>query len=115
LLNDWLALFDRRMNRPRALRLSDKHRKDDVMSCFKTLLMAGAASLTFASAPAAALAPYPPAPPPPLVVQDCCFSGWYLRGNVGMANPDLKNLNNPDPAAQGFATAGLGLDSGSIF
>jgi opacity protein-like surface antigen len=86
------------------------------MSSFKTLLMAGVASLTCASAHAADLGPLPPPPAPlPPAVQDCCFSGWYLRGNVGLANPDLKSLNNPDPNAQGFATAGLGLDSASLF
>lgn len=86
------------------------------MSSFRTLAAAGAASLTFATAHAADLAPIVPGPPvPPPVVQDCCFSGWYLRGNIGLADERLGGLTNPDPNAQGFASAGLGFDNASIF
>jgi len=84
------------------------------MSSLKMLAAAGAASLTFATAHAADLAPIAPIGPLPIpVAQE--FSGWYLRGDIGMSNQNLKSLDNPDPNAQGFSSAGLGFDSASIF
>jgi opacity protein-like surface antigen len=69
------------------------------MSSFKTLVVAGAAAgLTAAAAQAADLAPAPIFQPPPPVAQD--FSGWYLRGNIGMTNQSVKSLSlSPLPAS----------------
>jgi opacity protein-like surface antigen len=50
------------------------------------------------------------APPPP---QE--FSGWYLRGDVGMTNQSIKSLNNPDPANVLFTQTGVGFDSSPLF
>ena len=55
------------------------------MSSFKIFAMASAAAgLAITAADAADL---PLAPMPVPVVQE--FSGWYLRGDVGMTNPKL--------------------------
>ena len=77
-----------------------------VMAELRALVLAGclaAASGGFASA--ADLLPPAPALPPPAVE----FSGWYLRGDVGLgANfsaPELKNT--PDPIATGVASGFL--------
>jgi opacity protein-like surface antigen len=50
------------------------------------------------------------APPPP---QE--FSGWYLRGDVGMTNQSINSLNNPDPANVLFTQTGVGFDSSPLF
>jgi opacity protein-like surface antigen len=50
------------------------------------------------------------APPPP---QE--FSGWYLRGDVGMTNQSIMSLNNPDPNAVLFTQTGVGFDSSPLF
>jgi opacity protein-like surface antigen len=82
------------------------------MGSAKALLFAGAATLlSFSAASAADLPVYMPLKAP--IVQD--FSGWYLRGDIGMTNQSLRSLDNPDPAAQGFASAGMGFDSSPLF
>ena len=80
------------------------------MSSFKMLAAASAAAgLSIAVAQAADLAPIvQPAPIPE-------FSGWYLRGEIGMTNQNLGSLTNPDPNAQNFSSAGMGFDSATMW
>jgi opacity protein-like surface antigen len=89
------------MNRRVSLR-APTERKDDVMSSFKTLALASAAaSLTIAAAHAADLGPIPPpvCEPGAVFVRGECvsaaydFSGWYLRGNIGITNQQVKSLD----------------------
>jgi opacity protein-like surface antigen len=86
-------------------------RKDDVMSGFRMLALAGA-GLAVSAANAADLGPPPQILPAAPFIHE--FSGWYLRGDIGMSNQRLRALTNPDPNAQGFS-AGMGFDSASIF
>jgi opacity protein-like surface antigen len=67
------------------------------MRSVKYLVAAGAASL-LSSAAFAADMPIMPAPaydPPP--VED--FGGWYLRGDIGFSNQNVKNVRDTNPAA----------------
>ena len=76
-------------------------------------IAAGGLSLLSTAAFAADMPIMPPpayAPPPP---QE--FSGWYLRGDVGMTNQSIKSLNNPDPANVLFTQTGVGFDSSPLF
>ncbi|MBX9711987.1 MAG: outer membrane beta-barrel protein [Xanthobacteraceae bacterium] len=62
---------------------------------------------------AAFAADFPIAPPPYIPpIQD--FGGWYLRGDIGMTNQQLKSL---DSAASPLITSqsGLGFDSSTLF
>jgi len=71
------------------------------MSSFKTLAVAGAAAgLTVAAAHAADLAPAP-IMQPVAVVQE--FSGWYLRGNIGMSNTSVNSIHNLLDTSPGIA------------
>ena len=84
------------------------------MRSVKFLIAAGAVSLLSSMAFAADMpiaAPPMYAPPPPAE-----FSGWYLRGDIGMSNQSANALtlvNAPFPA--GFQTTGFGFDSAPIF
>jgi opacity protein-like surface antigen len=83
------------------------------MRSVKFLVAAGAASLLSSMAFAADLAIAPPpmySPPPP-----ADFGGWYLRGDIGMTNQQMKSLNNPDPNAALFTPVGMGFDSSTLF
>jgi opacity protein-like surface antigen len=84
------------------------------MRSVKSLLAAGAASILSTAAFAADLpiaAPPMYAPPPPAE-----FSGWYLRGDIGMSNQQAKDLTLTSvPFPAGFQTTGLGFDSAPIF
>jgi opacity protein-like surface antigen len=70
------------------------------MRSVKFLVAAGAASLLSSAALAAdmpSIMPPPPmqyAPPP---VED--FGGWYLRGDIGFSNQNVKNVLDTDSAA----------------
>jgi len=80
----------------------------------QSLLVAAAASLfgTVAFAADMPIAP-PPAytPPPPAE-----FGGWYLRGDIGMTNQQMKSIDNPgDPNMQLFTSTGNGFDSATLF
>src|SRR5712671_6866631 len=83
------------------------------MRSVKSLVAAGAASLLSSMAFAADMAIMPPpmsyAPPP---VED--FGGWYLRGDIGMTNQNLKSLNQRTitPTTQ---STGMGFDSATTF
>ncbi|MFL9827448.1 outer membrane protein [Rhodoplanes sp. SY1] len=60
------------------------------MASVKLLAVAGSAVLLTMNA--AGAADLPLAPPPVPVVQE--FSGWYLRGDIGFSNQQVKSLNN---------------------
>jgi opacity protein-like surface antigen len=88
------------------------------MARLKALTLASAAVLALASSAFAAdLLPPPPnlEPLPPAPVAD--FSGWYLRGDIGMAvNASAIGLiTTPDPiAAGGYADANEGYSGTSL-
>jgi opacity protein-like surface antigen len=99
-------------NQP-AARFAEPDRKDNVMRGFTMLAAAGAVTFTVAAAQAADLGvPFVPAP-----VQE--FSGWYLRGNLGMTNQQVKSLSLvPLPAAfagDTITTPFLSFDSSPLF
>ena len=68
------------------------------------VIAAGVALASGGLAGAADLPPAPRLPPPAPVVED--FSGWYLRGDVGLgvaaARPNLQN--EPDPISTGVSS-----------
>jgi opacity protein-like surface antigen len=67
------------------------------MRSVKYLVAAGAASLLSSAAFAADL-PIMPAPAyEPLPVED--FGGWYLRGDIGFSNQNVKNVRDTNSAA----------------
>jgi opacity protein-like surface antigen len=71
------------------------------MRSVKLLIAAGAASLMSTAAFAADMPIMPPPPamyaPPP---QPCCdFGGWYLRGDIGFSNQQVKDMKLNNPAA----------------
>jgi opacity protein-like surface antigen len=75
------------------------------MASLKALTLASVAVLALTRfATAADLLPPPPMPEPPAPVAE--FSGWYLRGDIGMAvNANTPNLvASPDPLPGGYAT-----------
>lgn len=65
------------------------------MRSVKILMAAGAASLVASAAMAAdmPIAPPPAYAPPP--VED--FGGWYLRGDIGFSNQQVKDVRHSDP------------------
>jgi opacity protein-like surface antigen len=85
----------------------------------KFLFAAGAASLLTSAAFAAdmpSIMPPPPqyyAPPP---VDD--FGGWYLRGDIGFSNQQVKSVRSTNPTAYSQVddlNQTVGFDSGGIF
>jgi opacity protein-like surface antigen len=66
------------------------------MRSVKYILAAGAASLLSHAALAADMPMAPPAYYPPPPVEDP--SGWYLRGDIGFSNQQVKNIRHSDPA-----------------
>jgi opacity protein-like surface antigen len=83
------------------------------MRSVKSFIAAGAVSLLSSAAFGADLPIATPpmyAPPPPAE-----FGGWYLRGDIGMTNQQMKSLNNPDPNAALFTSVGTGFDSATLF
>lgn len=79
------------------------------MRGFTMLAAAGAVTFTVAAAQAADLGvPFVPAP-----VQE--FSGWYLRGNVGMTNQEVKSLTNLVSPGTTVSTKFLTFDSAPFF
>lgn len=84
------------------------------MRTLKNLLAAGAASIISSAALAADLPPPPPmyVPPP---VED--FGGWYLRGDIGFSNQQVKKLDNALYYTPGTTVQhqGLGFDTAGIF
>jgi opacity protein-like surface antigen len=85
------------------------------MVSVKVAMFAGATALLTTAASAADLPRMlPPIPYPPPIEE---FSGWYLRGDIGMSNQHFKGLENAlfagTPAFE-FIDKG-GFDSGPIF
>ncbi len=84
------------------------------MRTLKNLLAAGAATFISSAALAADLPPPPPMyiPPP---VED--FGGWYLRGDIGFSNQQVKRLDNALYYTPGTSVqnTGLGFDTAGIF
>lgn len=68
-----------------------------------------AATIAAGRAPPGAVPCY--APPPPVVVEE--FSGWYLRGDIGMSNQQVKSLDNSAGLAP--ISSNYGFDSAPIF
>jgi opacity protein-like surface antigen len=86
------------------------------MSSMKLLAAAGA--VVVLAMPAARAADLPPLPPPMYqrpIIQD--FSGWYLRGDIGFSNQDVKRLSNVLDNAPGISVqrTGLGFDAAPLF
>jgi opacity protein-like surface antigen len=97
------------------------------MRSVKSLVVAGAVALLSTSAFAAdvPIAPPPPpygyAPPPqayaaPAIASDE-FSGWYLRGDVGVTSARTKGLYNVlyDTPGTGVQTVGAGFGGSALF
>jgi len=85
------------------------------MLSLRNLALAGAAAL--ALAPAVVFGADMPAPPS-LVTDE--FGGWYLRGDIGITNQQVKKLDNatltPAVLEKGFDSAGLfGIGAGYQF
>jgi opacity protein-like surface antigen len=81
------------------------------MSSFKKFAMASAAAgLAITAANAADL---PLAPVPIAVIQD--FSGWYLRGDIGMTNQTVGSLTNVVAPGTSVGTKFLSFDSSPLF
>jgi opacity protein-like surface antigen len=86
------------------------------MASLKALTLASVAVLAMTRfASAADLMPPPPAPEPPPPAQE--FSGWYLRGDIGMAvNAQTPNPSiSPDPIAAGLASGFLAAGATNTF
>jgi opacity protein-like surface antigen len=78
------------------------------MSNFKKFALASvAAGLAITTANAADL--LPPPPPPPVAV--VAFSGWYLRGDIGMTNQQTTSLTNVVAPGTSVGTKFLTFDS----
>ena len=81
------------------------------MSSFKIFAMASAAAgLAISAANAADLAL---APIPVPVVQE--FSGWYLRGDIGMTNQQVNSLTNVVAPGTWVGTKFLQFDSAPMY
>jgi opacity protein-like surface antigen len=76
------------------------------MSSVRLLAVAGAA--IWLALPAAHAADLPPVAPPPLVED---FGGWYLRGDIGMSNQDVDNLDNVLYAGNTIQQVGYGFEA----
>lgn len=73
------------------------------------------AALSSVGAFAADYSPPPPPiyiPPPPVVE---FASSWYLRGDIGMTNQQIKNLTNIQDVNNSVQNNGLGFDSSGLF
>jgi len=78
-----------------------------------SLVAAGAATLfsTFAFAADLPIAPPPAyAPPPP-----ADFGGWYLRGDIGFSNQNVKNIQKSDNPVLTSLNETTTFDTGGIF
>jgi opacity protein-like surface antigen len=78
----------------------------------QVVAVAGVTALSATASMAADLAPVMPPPPPPIVE----FSGWYLRGDIGMTNQQVDRITNVlDSTAKSINTVQKGFDSGMLF
>lgn len=68
---------------------------------------------------AAQAADYSPPPPPPIIIQQPVVqefaSGWYLRGDIGFTNQNLRDLTNVQDVSNSVSNKGLGFDSSMLF
>jgi opacity protein-like surface antigen len=81
------------------------------MSGVRKWVLAGAAA---AMSTVALAADFPPALPP--VVQPAVESGWYLRGDVGIANQQIRSLTQRlDATVLGLQQTGIKSDSSPFF
>ena len=82
------------------------------MGSLKALTLAGGVAFAAATAAHAADLPLPPPPMPVAAAPAFEFSGWYLRGDVGLgANSNPKLRTTPDPLAGQTAGYCSGIDS----
>jgi opacity protein-like surface antigen len=83
------------------------------MRSVKFMMAAAAASLMSTAAFAAdmPIAPPPAYAPPP--VED--FGGWYLRGDIGFSNQQVKSLENPNYAGLSSLNQSTSFDTAGIF
>jgi opacity protein-like surface antigen len=84
------------------------------MGSLKKLALAGAAVIvTGPAALAADMQLMPPPAPPPV---ECCGSGWYLRGDIGVSSERGGNFwENLNPAPTSVQNAASGFETGGIF
>src|SRR3984957_5595893 len=89
-----------------------------------TRLLAAAAAAALPATPAPHLAALGPPPPPCIVLAasspGCAapvaeYSGWYLRGDIGMSNQSVSSLNNVVSPGTSVSTPFLTFDSAPIF
>jgi opacity protein-like surface antigen len=82
----------------------------------KVLAFAGVATAVIATTTAASAADFPVAPPPQVVPVAIETSGWYLRGDIGMTNQQVKKLDNAlFPTTQDLVIRDKSFDSGMLF
>ena len=81
------------------------------MSSFKIFAMASAAAGLAVTAANAADLPLAPIPVP--VVQE--FSGWYLRGDIGMTNQQVKSIWDVVAPGTSVGTKFLTFDSAPMY
>jgi opacity protein-like surface antigen len=79
------------------------------MSSFKIFATASAAAGLAVTAANAADLLLPPPPPPPV------FSGWYLRGDIGMTNQKVNSLGNAVAPGTSVGTEFLTFDSAPLY
>lgn len=78
-------------------------------------LLAGLAPLAFSVARAA---DYSPPPPPPIYVAppvEEFASGWYLRGDIGFTNQQVRDVTNVQDVNNSVQNVGIGFDSSPLF
>jgi len=85
--------------------------------CFKiSAVSASVAAILWSTSTFAADYSPPPPPvyiPPPPVVEYA--SSWYLRGDIGITNQQIKNLTNVQDVNNSVQNVGLGFDSSGLF
>jgi opacity protein-like surface antigen len=84
------------------------------MRSVKQLSFAGAAMLLSATAAAAADLPPVPVYKAPMMVEQP-YGGWYLRGDIGMTNQQVKSLDNVVSPGSTVTTQFLTFDSAPLF
>lgn len=85
------------------------------MGSVKCILLAGAAILISSAAMAADLEVAPPLKAPPIVEE--VGGGWYLRGDIGMSNQQVKSLSNAGynaPGIRSVTPVDMGFESAPI-
>ncbi len=71
-----------------------------------------AAAIAAGHAPPGAVACYVPPAPPPVIEE---FSGWYLRGDIGVTNQSVRDLTNSQDVNNSVQNVGLGFDASPLF